>query len=70
MIDSPQEEPQTGRTGGTGTDEFVDAAIPRHVEDTSTGGPGMGKSAQIVVVDNLPPDIAARARRRAVLRAS
>lgn len=58
MIDSPQKNLKP-ETGGTGTVEFVDAAIPRHVwEHIVNWSAGMGKSAQIVVVDNLPPDIA------------
>ena len=58
MIDSPQKNLKP-ETGVTGSDEFVDAAIPRHVwEHILNWSAGMGKSAQIVVVDNLPPDIA------------
>jgi hypothetical protein len=55
MIDSPQKnlKPETGGTG-----EFVDAAIPRHVwEHIVNWSAGMGKNAQILVVDNLPPDL-------------
>lgn len=58
MIDSPQKNLKP-ETGGGDADEFVDAAIPRHVwEHVVSWSAGMGKAAQIVVVDNLPPDIA------------
>jgi hypothetical protein len=58
MIDSPQKNLKP-ETGGTAGDEFVDAAIPRRVWEHIVGwSASMGKSAQIVVVDNLPPDVA------------
>ncbi len=58
MIDSPQKNLKP-EAGGTEPDEFVDAAIPRHVwEHIVNWTAGMGHTAQIVVVDNLPPDIA------------
>lgn len=58
MIDSPQKNLKP-ETGGSEGDEFVDAAIPRRVwEHIVSWSAGMGKTAQIVVVDNLPPDIA------------
>ena len=58
LIDSPQKnlKPE-GRDGEA--DEFTDPAIPRrvwgHIVNWSAG---MGRSAQIMVVDNLPPDVA------------
>jgi hypothetical protein len=58
MIDSPQKNLKP-ETGGSTSDEFVDAAIPRRVwEHIVSWTAGMGKTAQIVVVDNLPPDVA------------
>ena len=58
MIDSPQKNLKP-ETGGSAGDEFVDAAIPRRVwEHIVSWSAGMGKTAQIVVLDNLPPDVA------------
>ena len=58
MIDSPQKNLKP-ETGGSVGDEFVDTAIPRRVwEHIVSWSAGMGKTAQIVVVDNLPPDVA------------
>ena len=58
MIDSPQKNLKP-ETGGAAGDEFVDAAIPRRVWEHMVGwSTGIGSSAQIIVVDNLPPDIA------------
>jgi hypothetical protein len=58
MIDSPQKNLKP-ETGGAEGDEFVDAAIPRRVWEHIVGWTaGMGKAAQLVVVDNLPPDVA------------
>ena len=57
MIDSPQKNlmPETG--GRTG-DEFGDPAIPRRVwEHIVSWSESMGQAAQIIVVDNRPPDI-------------
>jgi hypothetical protein len=57
MIDSPQKNLKP-ETGDAETDEFVDAAIPRRVwEHIVSWSAGMGRTAQIVVVDNLPPDL-------------
>jgi hypothetical protein len=58
LIDSPQKNlrPETGDSEG---DEFQDPAIPRRVwEHITSWSTGMGRTAQILVVDNLPPDIA------------
>jgi hypothetical protein len=58
MIDSPQKNLKP-ETGGAYADEFVDAAIPRRVwEHIVSWCAGMGSTAQILVVDNLPPDVA------------
>jgi hypothetical protein len=58
MIDSPQKNLKPETTDAENV-EFVDAAIPRHVwEHIVSWSAGMGKAAQIVMVDNLPPDIA------------
>jgi hypothetical protein len=58
MIDSPQKNLKP-ETGGAAGDEFVDGAIPRRVWEHIVGWTaGTGSSAQIIVVDNLPPDIA------------
>lgn len=58
LIDSPQKNlmPEGGVAEG---DEFADPAIPRRVwEHIINWSNGIGTSAQIVVVDNLPPDVA------------
>jgi hypothetical protein len=58
LIDSPQKNlmPESGATEG---DEFADPAIPRRVwEHIINWSSGMGTSAQIVVVDNRPADVA------------
>lgn len=58
MIDSPQKNLKPETEGSAG-DEFVNAAIPRRVwEHIVSWSAGVGKTAQIVVVDNLPPDVA------------
>ena len=58
MIDSPQKNLKP-ETGGAAGDEFVDAAIPHRVWEHIVGwSAAMGSSAQIIVVDNLPAEIA------------
>jgi hypothetical protein len=58
LIDSPQKNLMP-EDGGAQADEFADPAIPRRVwEHIVKWSVGMGKSAQILVVDNLPPDVA------------
>lgn len=58
LIDSPQKNLMP-EAGGVEGDEFVDPAIPRRVwEHIVKWSAGMGKAAQIVVVDNRPPDVA------------
>ena len=58
LIDSPQKNLKP--EGSTGeADEFADPAIPRRVWELIVNwSAGMGKLAQILVVDNLPPDVA------------
>ena len=57
LIDSPQKNLKPEGTH-VEADEFGDPAIPRRVwEHIVKWSSGMGKSAQIVVVDNLPPDV-------------
>ena len=58
MIDSPQKNlmPEAGAPAG---DEFGDPAIPWRVWEHIVGWSGaMGSAAQIIVVDNRPPDVA------------
>ena len=58
LIDSPQKNLKPEGTD-VGPDEFGDPAIPRRVwEHIVKWSAGTGKSAQIVVVNNLPPDVA------------
>jgi hypothetical protein len=58
LIDSPQKNLKP-EGADVEQDEFGDPAIPRRVwEHIVKWTNGMGKSAQIVVVDNLPPDVA------------
>jgi hypothetical protein len=58
LVDSPQKNLMP-ESGDPQADEFADPAIPRRVwEHIMNWSAGMGKSAQIVVVDNLPPDVA------------
>jgi hypothetical protein len=58
LIDSPQKNLKP-ETADAETDEFADPAIPRRVwEHIVNWSTGMGKLAQIVVVDNLPSDVA------------
>lgn len=58
MIDSPQKNLKP-EAGGSEADEFVDAAIPRRVwAHIVSWSASVGKNAQIVVVDNLPPAVA------------
>jgi hypothetical protein len=58
LIDSPQKNLKPEGTE-IEANEFSDPAIPRRVwEHIVKWSNGMGKSAQIVVVDNLPPDVA------------
>lgn len=57
LIDSPQKNLKPEGTH-VEADEFGDPAIPRRVwEHIVKWSSGMGKSAQIIVVDNLPPDV-------------
>jgi hypothetical protein len=58
LVDSPQKNLKPEGID-IESDEFGDPAIPRRVwEHIVKWSDGMGKSAQIVVVDNLPPDLA------------
>ena len=58
MIDGPQKNLKPEGFDGQ-TDEFTDPAIPRRVwEQIVKWSAAMGKLAQIVVVDSLPPDVA------------
>jgi hypothetical protein len=56
LVDSPQKNLKPETAAGE-ADEFADPAIPRRVwEHIVNWSTGMGKSAQIIVVDNSPPD--------------
>jgi hypothetical protein len=58
LIDSPQKNLKPEGTATT-QDEFADPEIPRRVwEHIATWSESMAQSAQIVVVDNLPPAVA------------
>lgn len=58
MIDSPQKNLMPEGAEPTG-DEFGDPAIPRRVWEHIVGWTeSMGQAAQVIVVDNRPPDVA------------
>ncbi len=58
MIDSPQKNLMPEATGAR--DEFSDPAIPRRVwEHMVTWSKSMGQAAQLIVVDNRPPQVVA-----------
>jgi hypothetical protein len=58
MIDSPQKNLMP-EANAASADEFADPAIPRRVwEQMVSWSASVGQSAQLIIVDNRPPDVA------------